>query len=143
MNHILLLFVILLATPGDGYCQFPIDSSNVKSKTVDEGSMEDRDAYPDFQWINFLNKQIDYSIATFNHAPIGVYRIIVGFSVMPDGSLANIEALIKRGYGMEREVIKALKKSPKWKPAIQNGKTIQVYRTQEVRFDVDYNIVWD
>ena len=97
MNHILLFFVILLATPGDGYCQFSaIDSSNVKSKTFDEGPMADRDAYPDFQWINFLNKQIDYSIATFNHAPIGVYRIIVGFSVMPDGSLANIEALTKR-----------------------------------------------
>jgi hypothetical protein len=38
---------------------------------------------------------------------------------------------------MEREVIRALKKSPPWTPAVQNGKPVKAVRIQQVVFDVD------
>ena len=131
-------FLLLLQFAGLGQ---HADSTTLNQPAPAEAG--NSDAFPDFPWVKFLNKHIDYSIATFNHAPRGVHKVIIGFNVLADGSLANFEALTKRGYGMEREVMKALKKSPKWKPAMQNGKPVEVYRTQEVKFEVDYYIIWE
>ncbi len=38
---------------------------------------------------------------------------------------------------MEAEVVRMLKKSPKWSPAIQNGKPVKAYRKQPVTFVIE------
>jgi hypothetical protein len=38
---------------------------------------------------------------------------------------------------MEEEVVRILKKSPKWSPAIQNGKPVKAYRRQPVTFMIE------
>ncbi len=40
------------------------------------------------------------------------------------------------GYGMEEEVIRIIKKGPKWTPASVNGKHVNAYRRQPVTFAV-------
>jgi protein TonB len=37
---------------------------------------------------------------------------------------------------MEEEVVRIIKKGPKWKPAVQNGKLVNAYRRQPVTFVV-------
>lgn len=45
------------------------------------------------------------------------------------------------GFGMEQEVIRTLKLSGTWNPAIQNGRPVKAYRKQPVTFQVvDENI---
>lgn len=44
--------------------------------------------------------------------------------------------LTKYGYGMEQEVIRILKRSPKWIPAKQFGRAVSAYRIQPVTFQV-------
>ena len=88
-------------------------------------------------WTEFLKKNINYDIAIFNDAPRGKYKVGVKFTVNQDGHLSDIEALTHFGYGMEREVIHALKHSPNWLPAMQNGKYVNAYRIQNVTFAVD------
>ncbi|RZM17984.1 MAG: hypothetical protein EOO88_41905, partial [Pedobacter sp.] len=40
------------------------------------------------------------------------------------------------GHGMEAEAIKAIKKGPKWTPAIQNGRNVNAYRRQPITYIV-------
>lgn len=88
-------------------------------------------------WAKFLRTNIDYTTPVFNDAPPGAYKVIIQFVVNVDGTLGDFKALTKKGYGMEREVIRALKKSPPWTPAFQNGKAVKAIRVQPVVFHVD------
>ena len=40
------------------------------------------------------------------------------------------------GYGMENEVVRIIKNSPAWVPAVQDGKQVQAYRKQPITFVV-------
>lgn len=48
-------------------------------------------------------------------------KVLVSFVVEKDGSLTDIQVLKHIGYGTKEEVIKVLRKCPKWNPATQNG----------------------
>ena len=91
-------------------------------------------------WLNFLERNVKASIPTDNGARPGKYNTAVRFIVEPDGSLSNFEPLTDYGFGMEDEVIRVLKKSEKWKPALNNksgdGKEVRAYRIQTIQFQV-------
>ncbi|HMI78024.1 MAG TPA: energy transducer TonB [Ferruginibacter sp.] len=87
-------------------------------------------------WSDFLERNLNLDVPYFNSAPRGVYKVIVRFIVYKDGTIGDFKALTKHGYGMEKEVIRALKLSPKWKPALQNGTAVNAYRNQPVAFFV-------
>lgn len=72
-----------------------------------------------------------------NAAPVGRYTVIARFVIASDGSLTDLAAETNLGYGMEKEVLRMLQKSGKWKPAIKYGKTINAYRRQPVTFQVE------
>jgi hypothetical protein len=88
-------------------------------------------------WADFLMKELDTNVPVRNGAPIGSYIVIIKFFVETDGSLGDFEPQTNFGYGMEDEVIRVLKKSPKWDPAVQNGKLVKAEKIQPIKFDVD------
>ena len=45
------------------------------------------------------------------------YTVVVRFIVSRDGSISDVVAETKHGYGMEAEAMKIIKKGPKWTPA--------------------------
>ena len=53
-------------------------------------------------------------------------KVYVQFVVEKDGSLTDIKVMRDVGYGTGAEAIRVLKKSPKWKPGIQNGRPVRV-----------------
>ncbi|HLN95185.1 MAG TPA: energy transducer TonB [Flavobacterium sp.] len=53
-------------------------------------------------------------------------RIIVTFVVEKDGSLTDIRVLRDLGYGTGKEAERMLRKSPKWKAGVQNGRSVRV-----------------
>lgn len=53
-------------------------------------------------------------------------KIYVTFIIEKDGTLTDIKLLRDFGHGSGDEVIKILKKAPKWIPAKQNGKNLRV-----------------
>jgi len=95
-------------------------------------------AYPggDNAWRRFLEQNINPAVATDNGAPEGTYTVIVQFVVDKEGKVSNIKALTNHGYGMEGEVIRLMKKAPKWSPAVQDGRFVKAYRKQPVTFMV-------
>ena len=53
-------------------------------------------------------------------------KVFVQFVVEKDGSLTDIKVMRDLGYGTGAEAIRVLKKSPRWKPGIQNGRPVRV-----------------
>lgn len=53
-------------------------------------------------------------------------KVMVQFVVEKDGSLTDIKVMRDLGYGTGAEAIRVLKKSPRWKPGIQNGRPVRV-----------------
>lgn len=60
--------------------------------------------------------------------------VIVRFMVDVDGSISKTEIVQSGGEKFDKEVIRVLKKMPKWNPAMQNGEKVPVYFTQLVTF---------
>jgi protein TonB len=60
--------------------------------------------------------------------------ILVRFMVDADGRISKAEILQSGGEKYDREVIRVLRKMPKWIPALQNGITVATYFVQPVTF---------
>jgi TonB-dependent SusC/RagA subfamily outer membrane receptor len=87
-------------------------------------------------WRKFLEENINPNIPIDSGANAGKYTVIAQFIVHKDGSISDLKTLTKHGFGMEEEVMRIMKKSPNWIPAIQNGHKVTAYRKQPVTFVV-------
>ncbi len=90
----------------------------------------------DALWRRYLERNLDGSTPTKNGAPEGTYTVVVQFIVDKEGYIFDVRALTNHGYGMEAEVIRVIKKGPKWSPAVQDGRHVKAYRKQPVTFMV-------
>lgn len=82
-------------------------------------------------WLRFLNRHLQ--------APDGLEKderktVHIRFLVSADGRITRFEVVQSGGPAFDNEVIRVLKKMPKWKPAQQNGKPVAVMFTQPVTF---------
>jgi periplasmic protein TonB len=60
----------------------------------------------------------------------------VQFIVDKEGNVSNVEALTMKGSVLARVATDAIKKGPKWTPAIQNGRQVKAYRRQKITFQL-------
>jgi protein TonB len=60
--------------------------------------------------------------------------VAIKFSVSPEGVVTNFEIVKSAGAQYDNEVIRVLKKMPRWKPGIQNGQPVARVFTQPVTF---------
>ncbi|MEP7142868.1 MAG: energy transducer TonB [Ferruginibacter sp.] len=88
------------------------------------------------EWQTYLAENVKTKVPVKNGAPLGEYQVIIKFIVGQNGKITDVEAETNKGYGMEEEVIRVIKKSPKWNPAILLGKTVNAYRRQPLTFIV-------
>jgi protein TonB len=87
-------------------------------------------------WRKFLEKNLNPDVPVKNRAPEGTYQVIVQFIVDKEGQVTDIKPLTRFGFGMEEEVLRILKNSPRWTPAFQFGRNVKAYRKQPVTFVV-------
>lgn len=87
-------------------------------------------------WRSFLQQNLRGDAPVEKNAGPGTYTVIVRFVVNDDGSLGDIEAENDPGFGMAEEAMRVLKKSPKWKPAVQYGRYRRVIRRQPITFEI-------
>ena len=60
--------------------------------------------------------------------------VLINFMVDADGSVTRFTVVQSAGAAFDNEVIRVLKKMPRWKPALQNGHPVAVPFTQPVTF---------
>jgi len=80
----------------------------------------------------FIANNIQYPDEAVEEGVNGTVR--VKFTIELDGSISNIQIVQKLGYGCDEEVIRVLKRMPKWTPAKLNGKFVRSYFTMPVSF---------
>lgn len=80
----------------------------------------------------FLADNIQYPDEAVENGVNGTVR--VKFTIELDGSISNIQIVQKLGYGCDEEVIRVLKRMPKWTPAKLKGKYVKSYFTMPVSF---------
>ena len=83
------------------------------------------------KWMEFLNRHL----RTPGELEAGQKKsVLVRFAVGEDGSVTQFEIVQSGGILFDNEVIRVLKKMPRWKPAVQNGRNVSVLFTQPVTF---------
>lgn len=60
-------------------------------------------------------------------------RLVIKFVVEKDGTLTGFEVMHDLGKGTGEEAIRVLRKAPRWKPGLQNGRPVRVYFTLPIR----------
>lgn len=88
------------------------------------------------EWTRFLERNLNSSIPTDEGAPPGNYTVRVQFIVDKDGNVSQVQALNDPKYGTAEEAVRVIKKGPKWKPAIQNGRKVIYQAVQSITFQV-------
>lgn len=83
---------------------------------------------------DYLKNHIRYPEEAVNKNIEGTVQI--AFVVEKDGSPVDIKVLRGIGYGCDQEVINVLRTSPKWKPAIDNGRPWAMHETVSVKFSL-------
>lgn len=81
-------------------------------------------------WLAFLSSNINSKVPIKKKAPAGRYSAVVQFVVEPDGRVSNVIPITNLGYGIEEELMRVIKKSPKWIPAVKLNKTVKAWRRQ-------------
>jgi periplasmic protein TonB len=119
-------------------------NDSVPVKEIDESIFQRVETEASFPggftgWKEFLEKNLKADVPVRKKAPVGNYTVMVQFVVDKEGNISDIKPLTDHGYGMEKEVVRILKKSPKWIPAVQNGRPVRAYRKQPVTFVVTQN----
>lgn len=110
--------------------------SAAANKKIDTVEVEAQFPGGESGWIKFLEQNLNPNVPVNNGAPAGSYTVWVQFIVDTEGNLSNLKALTHHGYGMEPEVLRILRKSPKWLPAMQNNRSVKAYRKQPITFVV-------
>lgn len=124
----------------NSYCQKDSVSNKQNTAIVISGKVYEKveieAAFPGGvdAWRLYLQQNLKANVPVKKGAPAGTYQVIVRFIVSTDGQITDVEAETDYGYGMEKEVIRIIKKGPKWLPAMQNGRNVNAYRRQPITF---------
>lgn len=99
------------------------------------------DAFPEFDggmkaWYKYVSKNLKYPAMAMDQAKGG--KVFLSFVVEKDGSITNVQVVRGVGYGMDEEAARVIKKSPKWKPGSQNGKSIRVRFNMPITFSFSF-----
>lgn len=82
-------------------------------------------------WLGFLQR---YLQSPEDLEPGQRVEVLVRFWVDVDGSVSRPEFIKSGGSSFDKEVLRVLRKMPKWKPAMQYGNLVAVAYTQPVIF---------
>lgn len=83
-------------------------------------------------WNKYLGKHIQYPSSLKNTSITG--EVVVKFTVNTEGRVENVQLVKSLHPDLDKEVIRVIQKSPRWKPAMQNQKKVPAYKTQPIRF---------
>jgi protein TonB len=83
-------------------------------------------------WIRYLEKNLQFPGRAMQLDKQG--KVVVSFVVDKDGSTRDIFLSQSVEYSLDEEALRLVRQSPKWEPAIQNGRPVNAYRRQPITF---------
>ena len=144
MKKIFSIFIILVLITLSSYSQQQKNRMQTKRIFTESSIVYDSvDVKAHFKmgavgWEQFISGNFDNTFLFSNNAPPGLYTATARFIIEKDSTLSNIVILQNPGYGVAEEFIRILKISPKWSPAILNGKVVRSYIIKKISFKQSY-----
>jgi hypothetical protein len=116
-------------TPTNIYGKIDVEITKESRKKI-YAKVETNSVFPggDSSWVQSIETKLNQSIQLGKGAKKGKYLVSVRFILDKDGSISDLKALTINGYGMEEEVLRAIKKKAKW-PSSSQGMPVGPYRT--------------
>lgn len=110
------------------------------TETVDPNAVYDQygvDAFPEFPggmeaWAKFIRKNLNYPYAAQEAGVQG--KVFISFVVERDGSITDVKVAKGIGFGCDDEAIRVIKKSPRWKPGMQNKQSVRVRYNMPINY---------
>lgn len=87
-------------------------------------------------WKRYLEKNLSPDDVINQGAPPGLHTVRVQFVVDKEGNISDVQALNDPGFGMADQAVSVIKKGPKWKPALQNGRNVNYRAIQSIGFNI-------
>ena len=82
------------------------------------------------EWSKYLKKTIERRGDEFSSSDYGT--CMVRFVVDKQGNVSDVVALTMKNTKLSEIAVQAIRKGPRWIPAIQNGHKVSAYRTQPI-----------
>jgi periplasmic protein TonB len=97
------------------------------------------ETYPGFPggmeaWRKHLIKNLHIPDLVIESSPYSKGTVYVQFVVCNDGEVCSIEALNSVHPLVDLIAVKAIRKGPRWEPAVQNGRNVKAYQRQPITF---------
>jgi beta-lactamase regulating signal transducer with metallopeptidase domain len=89
------------------------------------------------EWKKYLMQHLNGKITLSDGWAPGLYEVMLQFIVHTDGSITDISTTNYQGSKTAQHCIDLIKKSPKWTPAMQNGKKVAAYLKQPITFNIE------
>ena len=86
------------------------------------------------EFSKWVNKNLDYPEIAKENGVQG--KVILQFTVNPDGSVSNVKVLRGVDSSLDKEAVRVVSKSPKWKPGKQRDRAVKVTYTFPVIFQL-------
>lgn len=87
-------------------------------------------------WKKYLENNLNTQAVVKASAPDSIYIVNVEFTIDKEGNVIDIKALDNPGFGMAEEAVRVIQKSPRWKPAIQDGRPVVYHSVQGISFQI-------
>jgi len=85
-------------------------------------------------WMNFLQQNLTYPRKAVRKEIQGT--VVLQFIVCTDGTVCDIEA-ISGPEELRKAAVEAMKKTPNWIPAVQDGKNVKSYKKQPIVYRLE------
>lgn len=93
------------------------------------------------KWMTYLTRNLNHNAPKEVNAPKGKYTVEVEFIIDPEGSITNVKAVsvppLCKPCGAE--AVRVVQSSPKWSPAMEDGKPVSYNAKQHITFMVSFN----
>jgi protein TonB len=113
-----------------------VKDSTLKKTAIKTVEKEATFGRGDRDWIRYLSGNLNADIAA-NSVRGGEVRVM--FVVNKEGKCVDVHLKKSVEFVLDEEAIRVIEKSPKWHPAIQNGKIVNAYRVQPITFTKQEN----
>ena len=125
------LFILAAAMTANAQSDTTYTKLDTTLKTFTKVEIESEFPGGPHAWLEFLNSHMKYPKKAVKKEIQGT--VVLQFIVEKDGSLSSITALTGDPI-LQEAALKVIKESPKWIPAVQDGRHVRSWKRQPIVF---------
>jgi len=119
------------------FCSASLSKTTAQTATQDTSVLIVAEKMPEYDGnlVEFMNRHIVYPAKARDKGITG--KVVASFIIRKDGSIDTIEIIQSPDENLSNEVVRFVKRMPKWKPGLQKGIPVDVRVTFPVVFKLD------